>query len=74
MTGDFDHTTVLMDDVIRAGDLARWLIENKGTKRLTAYIIAARKYNLPSNSGGIDMVRQQYHKVKTYQPSLFEFC
>lgn len=57
----------LKQAVNKATSLAKWLIEQRGKKRRIAYIIASKKYKLPS----YDIVRQEYQKVKIRQESLF---
>lgn len=37
-----------MEEVRKAAELAKWLIEQKGVKRKTAYIIAQKKYRIES--------------------------
>lgn len=49
-----------------AARLAKWLIETKGVKRKTAYIISAKKYRLPT----YDLVRREYQKIKIHQINL----
>lgn len=48
------------DDLSKAASLAKWLIEDKGQKRKTAYIIAQRKYKLPDYGE----VRKEYNRIK----------
>lgn len=54
------------DNIRRAGSLARWLIEDQGKKRKVAYIISAKKYNLPR----YDIVREAYHRIMKKQLEL----
>ena len=35
-----------MENIIKAVSLARWLIEEKGRRKTSAYIIAARKFDV----------------------------
>ena len=37
-----------MEEARKAAELAKWLIEKKGVKRKTAYIIAQKKYKAES--------------------------
>ena len=49
--------------LVEAAKLAKWLVEERGTKSSVAYIIAVRKYNLPGMRGR-EWVRKEYQKIK----------
>ena len=52
------------DSLIKAGKLARWLIEEKGVNKKTAYIIGSRKFKV----GTWQDVRKVYNqKLKVKQ-------
>ena len=51
------------EDIQKAASLAKWLIENKGVKSKTAYIISQRKFHIPT----YDVVRKQYQLIKREQ-------
>ena len=55
------------DSLIKAGKLARWLIEEKGVNKKTAYIIGSRKFKV----GTWQDVRKVYNqKLKVKQIAL----
>ena len=51
------------EDIHKAAELAKWLIENKGIKSKSAYIISQRKFHIPT----YDVVRSEYQKIKREQ-------
>lgn len=53
--------------VIKAAKLSQWLIEKKGVKKKTAYIIAKNKFKIDNYA----IIRKVYQKLKPKQDSLF---
>jgi len=54
------------EDIQKAANLAKWLIEQKRVKSKSAYIISQRKFHIPT----YDVVRVQYQKIKRKQLKL----
>lgn len=59
------------ENLSKAASLAKWLIEEKGKKKITAYIIAQKKFNIEHYS----LVRKAYQRIKIRQIKLFDkYC